>query len=257
MIARIEDDEAALLHEGIDLGERRVGKWARVLAHRPIEEGKEGKLVLLDVDTHGVGGLERGAGAQHLAQSRQSLLAGAVDLRIAGDDIGEPRVQGGLAGEIVGRWGRRIFGGLLCNGGRSQGGPKCCGNEDGDTCGGDPAAETKTAAQHQHGENVSEKEGNGRKIEPRLERHRLLHNVTADRARPFNRADRLEHGLSGDEVQGAGGAGGTVIAGRMIRAGHDAVELVRRQWQRAKRRCGQLAEAIESLERGQRTSCGV
>jgi hypothetical protein len=33
MVARVEDDEAALLHEGIDLGER-ASKGARILAHR-------------------------------------------------------------------------------------------------------------------------------------------------------------------------------------------------------------------------------
>ena len=67
LVARVEDDEAALLHEGVDLGERRVGEGLSVLAHRPVQNREEGELVLVDVDAHGLGGLERGAGGQHLA----------------------------------------------------------------------------------------------------------------------------------------------------------------------------------------------
>jgi hypothetical protein len=67
MVLRIEYDHAALLHEGVDLGERRVGERLCILAHGPIENREEGQLVLVDVDAHGFGGFERRPRLQHLA----------------------------------------------------------------------------------------------------------------------------------------------------------------------------------------------
>src|SRR5581483_9428456 len=69
LVAGVEDDQPALLHIGVDLGERRVGERLRVVAHRPIEDGEEGQLVLVDVHADRVGRLERGPRAKHLAQA--------------------------------------------------------------------------------------------------------------------------------------------------------------------------------------------
>ena len=101
MIAGVEDDHAALLHEGIDLGECRVGERARILPHRPIQQREEGELVLVDIDAHRLAGLERGAGGEHLAQSRQAPR-GSVDLRVAGHDVSELGLERGLKRKIVG-----------------------------------------------------------------------------------------------------------------------------------------------------------
>ena len=109
LVARVEDDEAALLHEGVDLGERRVGEGLGVLAHRPVKQGEEGELVLIDVDAHRVGRLEGGAGAQHLAQTRQTFLADAIDIGVAGNDVSEVRLKRGLEREVVGGVPRRLW----------------------------------------------------------------------------------------------------------------------------------------------------
>ena len=67
LVAGVEDDEPALLHEGIDLGQRLVGERLGVLADRPVQKREERKLVLVDVDAHGLGGLQRGARGEHFA----------------------------------------------------------------------------------------------------------------------------------------------------------------------------------------------
>ena len=166
MVAGIEHDQAALLHEGVDLGEGRVRQRARVVAHRPIEDREEGQLVLVDIDSHGLGRLERGAGAQDFAQSRQAFLAGAIDLGVAGDDISQTRAKSGLQGEIVGRArgvrsrhfirGRRFARRRLLRLDRLSRGQKRGGKEEDDARGKGPATEAQAAAQHQHGENVGD-----------------------------------------------------------------------------------------------------
>ncbi len=210
MVARVEDDEAALLHEGVHLGERGVGERARVLAHRPIEDGEEGELVLVDVDAHGFGRLERGAGAQDLAQSRQSFFAGAIDVWVAGDDVSKMRLQRGLQREVIrggGRHGRRGRGCCILRPYRGRRGSQNRQRQQGGgarRCG--AAAPSPARAQQQQSENVSGKQAERREIEPGLERHGLAQRVTDHFARPFDRAQRLEGGLGGDEVEGAGGA---------------------------------------------------
>ena len=101
LVAGIEDDEAALLHEGIDLGERRVRQRLGVFRHRPIEDREEGQVVVVDVDAHRLAGLERGARGEHLAQSGQALAARLVDLRIAGDDISEMGLERSVEVEVL------------------------------------------------------------------------------------------------------------------------------------------------------------
>ena len=242
VVARIEHDQAALLHEGIHLGERRVRERLHVLAHRPIQDREEGKLVLIDIDAHRIGRLERGARAQHLAQPAQAFLAGAIDFGIAGDDVSEMGLQRGLQREIGGRGGRRRGPGFRsrCRSVLRRGAMAGCRQErqreqDGAGRGG-AAAEPHPAAQHQHGKDIDDEQSDGGEIEPGLERHWLLHGVAADRARSLDVAERLEHGLGGDEVEGARRTRGTVIAGRMIGARNQRVELVGSDGRRAQRR---------------------
>src|SRR4030042_1633924 len=114
-----------------------------------------------------------------------------------------------------GRWRRRV----LCACGIGWPGKKRKRQQDGGACRRSPASQPEASTQHQQSENVGGEKRDGRKIEPRLDGHRLFEGVAAYRT-PFDRAQWREHRPCGDEVEGAGGAGRTVIAGRMIRPGH-------------------------------------
>ena len=69
VVARIENDEAAFLHVGVDLGDCRVGKRFGRFEDRPIENRIEGDLVLGDVDRCGFAGLDGGSRLQDAAES--------------------------------------------------------------------------------------------------------------------------------------------------------------------------------------------
>src|SRR4030042_588113 len=87
-----------------------------------------------------------------------------------------------------GRWRRRV----LCACGIGWPGKKRQRQQDGGACRRSPASQPEAPTQHQQGENVGGEKRDGRKIEPRLERHGLLEGVAAHRT-PFNRAPRLWH----------------------------------------------------------------
>ncbi len=77
---------------------------------RPVDQREEGQLVALDVDGHRLGRLHRGARRERLAQTGEPGLGDAVDVRVAGGDVGEPRLQRRAHGEVE----VRLTGALGC-----------------------------------------------------------------------------------------------------------------------------------------------
>ena len=82
-----------------------------------------------------------------------------------------------------------------------------------------------------------------RLIEPGLERHGFAHHVAAHLGRALDWLERLEHGLGGDDVEGASRTRGSIVTGGMLRARLCRVDLVGRKWRGAGRRRRQLAVA--------------
>ena len=107
-VAGVEQHGAAVLHVGVDAGERRGRGLRRARHDRPVDQRKERKLVAGDVEADRLAGLERGALGEEQREALQAGLADAVDLGVAGDDVGEPRLDRGLHGEVeIGRRVRR------------------------------------------------------------------------------------------------------------------------------------------------------
>ncbi len=102
VVAGVEDDEAALLHVGVDLGDDRIGKRFGQFKHRPVENGIERDLVLGDVDGGRLAGLDRRPRFKNAREAEQSGPARLVRIAIAADDVGERhfrrRVDGGFVG---------------------------------------------------------------------------------------------------------------------------------------------------------------
>ena len=114
------------------------------------------------------------------------------------------------------------------------------------------AAAEAPARAHQHDdENVEREQREHGEIEPGLERHRLAHHVAAHLGRALDGLERLEHGLGGDDVEGARRTGGTVVSGGMLGARLRRVDLVGRKRRGAGRRRRQLTIAVERLDRRQ------
>ena len=86
-----------------------AGEGLRRAGHdRPVDQREERKLVAGDVEPDRLAGFERGALREEQGQALQAGLADAVDLGVAGDDVGEPRLDRGLHGEVeIGRHARR------------------------------------------------------------------------------------------------------------------------------------------------------
>ena len=84
-VAGVEQHGAAVLHVGVDAGERRGRGPAPRSAHRPVDQREERKLVARDVEADRVAGLERGALREKQRQALQAGLADVVHLGVAGD----------------------------------------------------------------------------------------------------------------------------------------------------------------------------
>ena len=82
--------------------ERCLRRACRIRHDRPVDQREERKLVARRVEPDRLAGFERGALREEQRQPLQARLADVVDLGIAGDDVGEPRFDGHLLGEIVG-----------------------------------------------------------------------------------------------------------------------------------------------------------
>src|SRR6266540_1742435 len=118
-VARVEQDGAALLHIGVDVFEC-LPRWLWRARHdRPIDQGIERKLVARGVETDRLARLERGALGEEQGEALQPGLADAVDLGVAGDDVGEPRLERGSQGLLVGA--RRTRGTLALREGLRRG----------------------------------------------------------------------------------------------------------------------------------------
>ena len=61
---------------------------------RPVDQREERQLVAREVEPDRLAGFERGALREEQRQALQAGLADVVDLGVAGDDIGEPRLEG-------------------------------------------------------------------------------------------------------------------------------------------------------------------
>ena len=94
-VARVEEDGAAVLHEGVDLRHRLGGGRRLVGIDRPVDQRVEGKLVGGDVDRRRLARLERGAVGEIHGKALEAGAAGLVELRVAGHDIGELRLRRG------------------------------------------------------------------------------------------------------------------------------------------------------------------
>ena len=102
-VAGVEQHRAALLHVGVDARERLARRLRRARHDRPIDQRKEGKLVAREIEADRLAGLERGALGEKQGEALQPGLADAVDLGVAGDDVGEPGLQRRFQGLIVAR----------------------------------------------------------------------------------------------------------------------------------------------------------
>ena len=98
VILGVEDDHAALLHIGVDLGQRGFRQRPRIGQHRPVEHRKEGDLVVEDVDGERLAWLHRRALDQEPAETDQALAAHFVRRAVARKDIAEGDLGGRLDG---------------------------------------------------------------------------------------------------------------------------------------------------------------
>ena len=122
MVLGVENDHAALLHVGIDPGQRRLGEPPRIGEHRPVEDRKEGDLVGEDVDGVRITRLHGGFRDQERVEADQALAARRVGGGIAGEHVTEGDLGRGLDGAAVvdaraARWGWRR---RLCERGAGQ-----------------------------------------------------------------------------------------------------------------------------------------
>ena len=92
-VAGVEQHGAAVLHVGVDLLQRLARGARRARHHRPVDQRIERELVLAGIDPDRIAGFERGALREEQRQPLQAGAADAVDLVVAGDDIGEAGLQ--------------------------------------------------------------------------------------------------------------------------------------------------------------------
>ncbi len=92
-VAGVEQHRAALLHIGVDARERLARGLRRARHDRPVDQREEGELVARRIEADRLAGFERGALREEQRQALQAGLADAVDLGVAGDDVGEARLQ--------------------------------------------------------------------------------------------------------------------------------------------------------------------
>ena len=72
VLARVEEDRAAVLHIGVELGESGRRGHGRIGRDRPVDQRKEDDLVLLDIDADRIARLDRGALQERVAETRAS-----------------------------------------------------------------------------------------------------------------------------------------------------------------------------------------
>ena len=101
VVLGVEDDHAALLHVGVDLGERRLGQRPRIGQHRPVEDREEGDLVGEDVDGERLTGLHGRALDQETGRARSGPAGSPRRWRVAGQHVAEGDLGGGLDGARV------------------------------------------------------------------------------------------------------------------------------------------------------------
>ncbi len=94
-VAGVEQHGAALLHVGVDARRAPSARRLRRARHdRPVDQRKEGQFVARDVEADRLAGLRaRCAAPRNSVSPAEPGLADSVDLGVAGDDIGEPRLQ--------------------------------------------------------------------------------------------------------------------------------------------------------------------
>ena len=89
IVLGVEEDHAALLHVGVDLGKRGFRQRPGICQHRPVEDREEGDLVGEDVDGERLARLHGGARDQELAEADEALAARLVGGGIAGEHVAE------------------------------------------------------------------------------------------------------------------------------------------------------------------------
>ena len=68
---------------------------------RPVDQREERQLVAGGIEPDRIAGFERGALREKQREALQAGLADVVDLGVAGDDIGEPRLDRRLHGVVT------------------------------------------------------------------------------------------------------------------------------------------------------------
>ena len=106
-VARVEQHGAALLHVGVDARQRGRRRARRARHDRPVDQREERELVARRIEPDRLAGFQRGALREEQREALQAELAEIVDLGVAGDDVGEPRLGGDLLGEFFRRGIRR------------------------------------------------------------------------------------------------------------------------------------------------------
>ena len=92
-VARVEDHRAAALHEGVELAHRRLARVRPAGHDRPVEQRDRRRARRAPDRRRSARPAQGRAAAEHLREAGEAGLARVVDLRVAGDDIGEPRHQ--------------------------------------------------------------------------------------------------------------------------------------------------------------------
>ena len=133
VVLGVEDDHAALLHVGVDLGERRLGQRPRVGQHRPVEHGKKAISSVRMLTANGSPGSTAVRAIRNLPSPIRpwrlaSSVAASPDSDVAEGDLG-----GGLDGaRVVARVGAAGARRALRVGAGPRAGSRCADGQHGD-----------------------------------------------------------------------------------------------------------------------------
>ena len=246
-VAGVEQHGAALFHVGVDPVEGVLRRFFGPRHDRPVDQREERQFVMRGIDADGVAGFQRRALREEQRQSGHAGLDDGIDVGIAGDDIGEPGLRGGLDGEIVARFGARRPGGYQCRGQHR------CAHDRERQCSrrrAPPQQRRDTGAEHGDDHGVDQEQGQRRRQQDPAQVARFgvgVGGVARAQARGVERRDAIGSRQRVDRERAVGRA---VEAGRMIR--RRAVAEVGGQRLGGRGRRPERAETVEDMQRRHR-----